>query len=119
MFLNGKLDKGEDLYMELPPGYHNDRRLMHAVAKLRVTLYGSKQGALKWYLKLCSSLKELGLSHVHLNWGVFYAHIGHNILVLMSHIDDCTLTGSSHKLMGLCKDEIRAKYRITDLGLIS
>jgi len=33
-FLNGKLDKGEDLYMELPPGYNVDKRLKHAVAKL-------------------------------------------------------------------------------------
>ena len=33
-FLNGKLDKGEDLYMELPPGYHVDKGLKHTVAKL-------------------------------------------------------------------------------------
>jgi len=50
---------------------------------------------------------------------VFYAHIGHNILILASHVDDCTLTGSSHELMGLFKDEIWAKYKITDLGPIS
>ena len=54
VFLNGKLDKGEDLYMELPPGYKVDKGLRHAVAKLQVALYGSKQGALKWYLELCS-----------------------------------------------------------------
>ena len=33
-FLNGKLDEGEDLYMELPPGYKVDKGLRHAVAKL-------------------------------------------------------------------------------------
>jgi len=78
-----------------------------------------KQGALKWYLKLCSSLRELGLNRTHLDWGVFYVHIGHDILNLASHINNCTLTGSSHKLMGLFKDEIQARYKITDLGPIS
>ena len=117
-FLNGKLNEGEDLYMELPPVYKVDKGLRHTVAKLQVALYGSKQGALKWYLKLCSSLKELGLG-VHSDWGIFYAHIGCNILILASHVDDCTLTGSSGELMGLFKDEIRARYKITDLGPIS
>ena len=118
-FLNGKLDEGEDLYMELPPGYKVDNKLKHAVAKLHVALYGSKQGALKWYLELCASLKELGLNRAHSDWGIFYVHIGHDILLLASHIDDCTVTGSSRKLMELFKDKIRARYRITDLGPIS
>jgi len=50
---------------------------------------------------------------------VFYAHIGRDILILASHVDDCTLTGSSRELVGLFKDEIRARYKITDLGPIS
>ena len=105
--------------MELPPGYKVDKGLRHTVAKLQVALYGSKQGALKWYLELCSSLKELGLGRAHSDWGIFYAHIGCDILILASHIDDCTLTRSSCKFMGLFKDEIRARYKITDLGPIS
>ena len=105
--------------MELPPGYNVDKWLKHAVAKLRVTLYSSKQGALKWYLELCSSLRKLGLNCTHSNWGVFYAHIRCDILILASHINDCTLTGSSRKLMGLFKGKIQARYKITDLGPIS
>ena len=56
---------------------------------------------------------------MHSDWGIFYAHIGPDILILASHVDDCMLTGSSHKLMGLFKNEIRARYKITDLGPIS
>ena len=33
-FLNGKLNEGEDLYMELPPGYKVDKGLRHTVVKL-------------------------------------------------------------------------------------
>ena len=74
---------------------------------------------MKWYLELCNSLKELGLSCAHSDWGLFYPHIGHDILILASHVDDCTVTSNSCELMGLFKDEIRAKYKITDLGPIS
>ena len=71
--------------MELPPGYKVNKGLRHTIVKLQVALYSSKQGALKWYLELCgSSLKELGLGHAHSDWGIFYAHIGCNILILRS-----------------------------------
>jgi hypothetical protein len=57
-FLNGKLDADEEIYMELPPGV--DLGGKDDVAKLRVVLYGSKQGALNWYKHLCGELTELG-----------------------------------------------------------
>jgi hypothetical protein len=50
VFLNGKLDVDEEIYMELPPGV--DLGGKDDVAKLQVALYGSKQGALKWYKRL-------------------------------------------------------------------
>ena len=119
VFLNGKLNKGENLYMELPPSYRVEGKFKRPVAKLHVTLYGSKQGALKWYLELCATLNALGLKRSHSDWGIFYAHIGQDILVLASHIDDCTVTGSSHELIKLFKDEVGSRYKITDLGPVS
>ena len=52
-FLNGKLDKDENIYMDLPPGYKMNGKYKRPVAKLLIALYRSKQGSLKWYLKLC------------------------------------------------------------------
>ena len=106
--------------MELPPSYKHAGMLKTPVAKLWVTLYGSKQGALKWYLELCTCLKDLGLNRTHSDWGIFYAHIRHDILILASHcVNDCTLTGSSRELMKLFKGEIGTRYKIADLGPIS
>ena len=107
------------MYMELPPSYKHMTTFKTPVAKLRVALYGSKQGALKWYLELCACLKDLGLNRAHSDWGIFYAHIGCDILILASHVDDCTLTGSSRELMELFKGEIGTRYKIADLGPIS
>ena len=59
-FLNGKLDKDEDIYMELPPGF--DKQGQDLIAKLCVALYSSKQGALKWYQQLSKELATLVLN---------------------------------------------------------
>ena len=118
-FLNGKLGNGEDIYMELPEGYAMSGDHVHPVTKLNIALYGSKQGALRWYQELSSTLGELGLKRAHADWGIFYGWIRHNILVLASHVDDCTVTGSSPELIRSFKAEIRLHYKITDLGPIS
>ena len=118
-FLNGKLGDGEDIYMELPEGYTMSRNHAHPVAKLNIALYGSKEGALRWYQELSLTLGELGLKRAHTDWGVFYGRIRQDILVLASHVDDCTITGSSPELIHSFKAEIRLCYKITDLGPIS
>ena len=105
--------------MELPPSYNVKGMFKRPVAKFCVALYGSKQGALRWYLELCATLNALGLKRSHSDWGIFYTHIGQDILILASHIDDCTVTGSSRELIKLFKDEVGSRYKITDLGPVS
>jgi hypothetical protein len=116
-FLNRKLDDNEVIYMELPPGF--DKRGRDLVACLQVALYGSKQGALKWYQRLCRELAELGFRCTEADWGVFVAKIGAHLLILASHVDDCTITGSSNELVKSFKDKIGSRFKITDLGPIS
>ncbi|KIN98869.1 hypothetical protein M404DRAFT_31015 [Pisolithus tinctorius Marx 270] len=118
-FLNGKLRDGEDIYMELPEGYAVGRNFSCPVGKLNIALYGSKQGALQWYQKLCATLAGLGLTRAHADWGVFYGRIGSEILILASHVDDCTVTGSSPSLIRSFKQEIGTRFKISDLGPIS
>ena len=47
VFLNGKLNDNEIIFMELPPGF--DKQGCNLVAQLCIAIYRSKQGALKWY----------------------------------------------------------------------
>lgn len=118
-FLNGKLDPNEVIYMQLPPGLKVDKKFRCAVALLRVALYGSKQGALKWYQELCQLLEQLGFCRVESDWGVFYRHIGIEILILASHVDDCMVTGSNKKMIKDFKANVAARFKLTGLGPIS
>ena len=53
------------------------------------------------------------------NWGVFITNIAEHILILMLHVDDCTITGDSSTLIKAFKHEIGLCFRITDLGPIN
>jgi hypothetical protein len=96
-----------------------DKKFKRPVALLHVTLYGSKQGALKWYQELGRLLKSLGISRAKSDWGVFYKHIGADSLILASHVDDCAVTGSNNKLITEFKQDVASRYRLTDLGPIA
>ena len=116
-FLNSKLDDNEVIYMELPPGF--DKQGHDIVARLCIAIYGSKQGALKWYQRLYAMLQDLGFMRMEADWGVFVVIIAKHILILALHVDNCTITGSSSSLVKAFKDEIGTHFQITDLGLIS
>ena len=103
--------------MELPPGF--DKQGRNLIACLCVAIYGSKQGALKWYQCLSGTLNELGFTRMEADWGVFVARIAEHVLILVSHVDDCTVTGSSPGLIKSFKGEISSRFWIMDLGPIS
>ena len=95
--------------------FRSNKKGHDLVARLCIAIYGSKQGALKWYHQLCSTLHDLGFKQIEANWGVFIAMIAHHILILALHIDNCTVTGSSSTLIKAFKEEIGTHFRITDL----
>jgi hypothetical protein len=85
-YLNGELNKDEEIYMQEPPGYESLREFVKLLLKV---IYGLKQAAVKWYHVLHWTLTDLGFHINATDPGVFYAQIGKNILMLTVHIDDC------------------------------
>lgn len=53
------------------------------------------------------------------DWGVFIAKVQGEILILTSHVNDYTITGSSKALVKAFKAEIGSHFKITDLEPIS
>ena len=104
--------------MDQPPDYERADHECYVV-KLHKTLYGLKQAGKKWYDSLCRSLADIGFKKSEANPGVFYTHVGNDIVVLAIHVDDLTMTGSSVNLQKEYKACINAKFQLTDLGPIS
>ena len=67
---------------------------------------------------MCRTLAELGFKKCEADQAVFYIHTGKDILILATHVDDCTMTGSSDDLIQSYKLKIKLKYDLTDLGPI-
>ena len=115
-FLNAELD--EEILMQLPPEFGGfDTQFF--VAKLRKAIYGLKQAGRTWYQALYQALTELGFKRAEYDHGVFYARTTAGVIILAIHVDDCTITGTTQKLLDHYKVLINARYTMTDLGPIS
>ena len=114
-FLNGEFDENEEIYMEQPPGYEEKNRREY-VLRLLKTIYGLKQASRKWYEIICRLMIELGFTRSESDPAVFYWHKGNDRMVIVVHVDDCTIVGNSQELIDDCKHKINAKYAMTDLG---
>lgn len=117
-YLNSVLDDGEVIYIEQPPHYPEKDPKCY-VLRLHKALYGLKQGGRKWYEHLCRVLADLGFKRAEADWGVFYAGDGNEIVILVIHVDDCLITGSSTSILQQYKVLINEKYKMTDMGPIS
>ena len=116
-FLNGKLDNDKIIFMKFPLGFNKQGHDL--VTQLCIAIYGSKQGVLKWYQHLYAMLQDLGFTRMEADWGVFVVIVAEHILILVSHVDDCMITGSSSEVIKAFKKEIGTRFQITNLGPIS
>ena len=115
-YLNGELTKDENIYMRQPPGYPASNS-SGKVCHLLKTLYGLKQSGHRWYQKLMEILvKRLAFVRSNVDQAVFYRHNGHASIIVVVHVDDCTIASSMLFLVVAFKREIAQHVEITDLG---
>ncbi len=85
-FTNGDLD--EYIYMRQPDGFHEGGP--NRVCKLKKSLYGLKQAARQWNIKLHSALTEMGFKRVEADRSVYIYSDGHVRIFVPIYIDDIT-----------------------------
>jgi hypothetical protein len=101
--------------MQAPPGYDNEGE---SIKHLRKSLYGLKQARHKWYETLSCALNDLGFQVNDAEPGVFSTHNKNDTTILAIHVDDCMITGSSEELIHEYKEQLNARYSLTDLSPI-
>src|SRR6267142_2043546 len=82
-------------------------------------LYGLKQAGCKWHNVLHTAVTDLGFQVARADPGVFVVHIKKHMLVLAVHVDNCTMTRSSPKLIVVYKGKLHEWYVLTDLRPMS
>ena len=114
-YLNGKLTENEVIYMKQPPGYPVSSN-SNQVLRLLKSLYGLKQAGRRWYQRLVQIMEALGFKRCDVDQAVFYRRKGATLIIVLVHVDDCTIAGTSITLILRFKIEIAKFVTITDLG---
>ncbi|PPQ83602.1 hypothetical protein CVT26_001384 [Gymnopilus dilepis] len=114
-YLNGVLTSDEVIYMRQPPGYELPNS-QGKVCRLRKTLYGLKQSGRRWYQRLVEIMEKLGFKRCEVDQAVFYRKREGMLMIVLVHVDDCTLVATTLPLITKFKIAIAKHVGITDLG---
>ena len=116
-YLNGVLKPEEVIYMKQAPGYASSSSTH--VYRLRKALYGLKQAGRRWYERLVDIMtRHLGFSRCAVDQAVFKRRgvEGGDLIIVLVHVDDCTIVATSSQLIAEFKSAISNHVDITDLG---
>jgi hypothetical protein len=81
-------------------------------------LYGLRQAPRAWYAKLDSSLIELGFQRSASEHAVYLRGTGDRRLVVGVYVDDLVITGGDNTDISKFKEEMKAMFKMSDLGLL-
>ncbi len=112
-FLHGDLD--EEIYMSQPEGFV-ERGKEGLVCKLQKSLYGLKQAARCWNLKINAHLLKLGYSQNQADHCVYCKRVGESVMILALYVDDLILISDSKELIQAEKKALSQQFEIKDLG---
>ena len=118
-YLNGELTNEEVIHMKEAPGYKSvGVEKGTKVYRLKKSLYGLKQAGRRWYQKLVDIMSMLGFKRCEVDQAVFFRRCDKTgmLIIVLVHIDDCTIVGKSQVLVERFKAEIQKHVDITDMG---
>lgn len=115
-FLHGELK--EEVYVTQPEGFvvagSEDK-----VYKLGKALYGLKQAPRAWNAKLNQVLRELKFRKCLKEPSLYQKEDKGHLLVVVVYVDDLLVTGSSLSLICEFKEEMEARFEMSNLGKLT
>ena len=113
-FLNGDLT--ERVYMQQPPGFTSTNP--HLVCHLHKAIYGLKQAPRSWFLKLSTTLQQLGFHSTKSDTSLFVKFASSYTLFVLVYVDDILITGSSATAITDLITRLNSFFALKDLGPI-
>jgi hypothetical protein len=113
-FLEGWLD--EEVYMRPPDGLIIRQGAGSLVCRLIRSLYGLKQSARVWNLRMSTYLLSKEFRPTHTDPSIFIRKDGRGTVVLAVHVDDFGIAGDSMAAIDGAKADLSKEFRMKDLG---
>ena len=101
-----------------PEGYVKKEKESH-VLKLTKALYGLNQAPWVWNSKLNKTMDDLGFKRSRLDAALYYKGSEKEKVLVGIYVDDLIITGPSGNQISKFKEEMKDKFEMTDLGLLS
>jgi hypothetical protein len=114
-FLN--CDLSESVFVKQPPGFIVGKG--DKVLKLRKALYGLRQAPRAWNAKLDKELIALGFIKSKLDHAVYRRSNKNSFLIVGVYVDDLIISGPNVRDIVQFKFEMKKKFSMSDLGLLS
>jgi hypothetical protein len=115
VFLNGDL---KEVYVHQPPRFAIPGK-EGKVLCLRKALYGLRQAPRAWNAKLDSTLKGMGFGQSTHETAIYQRDNGGNTLLVGVYVNDLVITGTKDAEVAAFKEEMKATFQMSDLGLLS
>lgn len=114
-YLNGTLNDNEEIYLRQPPGFVVAGS-EGSVLRLRKALYGLKQSGRRWYQTFSAILNSFGFTKCESDHAVFIRKVLKSMCIIIAHVDDLTITGSTLEVILQTKKDLGSKLEMSDLG---
>ncbi len=115
-FFHGEFEDGEKIYIKIPLGFEefddNDTVLL-----LKKCLYGLKQAAMAFYLKLLAAVSKIGLKQSSADPCLYYKWEGGRLVIMISWIDDNMIIGPSDLVLKL-KSDLMGQFECDNCGVL-
>ena len=111
-YLNGELE--EEVYMHQPEGFVEKGNDWYW--RLLKSLYGLKQAGRCWHKKLNEVLELLGFRRTVCEHSIWIFQRGDVRIIIPVFIDDMTIAAKSKQDVQKVKDDLKAHFKLRDLG---
>jgi len=114
-YLNSHIE--EEVYMRQPPEYVQNGK-EDLVLRINKGLYGLKQSARAWAIRLTTALKEFGFKPLQSDPNVFNKGGIKDGITITVYVDDVAIIGKDKAAINQVIDQLRQQFDLTELGPI-
>ena len=113
-FLHGTFEKGRKVYMEVPQGFERFYP-GNVVLLLKKTLYGTKQAARAFWMKLLAVMKLIKYLRNKADPCLYYCWTKWGLCLIISWVDDLLVTGPK-EAVDIVAADIKKHFKVDDQG---